>query len=62
MSYYHHNYYLDYNSLGNITKEMIIKARFIIGWGVRIATILTQSGIPGQNPRVPYGCYLVRSL
>ena len=29
---------------------------------VRITTILTQSRIPGQNPRVPYGCYLVHSL
>ena len=30
--------------------------------GVRIATILTQSGIPGRNPRVLYGCYPVQSL
>ena len=29
---------------------------------VRIATILTQSQIPGRNPRVSYGCYLVRNL
>ena len=29
---------------------------------VRIAMILTQFWIPGQNPRVPYVCYLVCSL
>ena len=29
---------------------------------VRIAMILTQSWIPGRNPRVPYGCYPVQSL
>ena len=30
--------------------------------GVRIATILTQSGIPGRNPKFPYGCYPAHSL
>ena len=29
---------------------------------VRIAMILTQSGIPGRNPRVLYGCYPAQSL